>query len=54
MNSFSNIGAVYEAMRRSMVNLLPPPDMLPSEWAEKNNTTIASEKDNEAFIEHFT
>lgn len=36
MNSFSNIGAVYEAMRRSMVNLLPPPDMLPSEWAEKN------------------
>ena len=24
------------------------------EWAEKNNTTIASEKDNEAFIEHFT
>ncbi|WP_110974763.1 phage terminase large subunit family protein [Acinetobacter sp. WCHAc060042] len=36
MNSFSNIGAVYEAMRRAMVNLLPPPDMLPSEWAEKN------------------
>ena len=36
MNNFSNIGAVYEAMRRAMVNLLPPPDMLPSEWAEKN------------------
>lgn len=24
------------------------------EWAEKNNTTIASEADNEEFIEHFT
>lgn len=24
------------------------------EWAEKNNMTIASEEDNEAFIEHFT
>ena len=36
MSDFSNIDAVYEAMRRAMLNLLPPPDIKPSEWAEKN------------------
>jgi len=36
MNQFSNMRGVAEAVRRSMVNLVPPPEMLPSEWAEAN------------------
>jgi phage terminase large subunit GpA-like protein len=35
-NQFSNWGAVVAAMRRAAVNLVPPPDMLPSVWAEQN------------------
>lgn len=34
--SFSNINAVLEAIRRAAVNLVPPPDLLPSQWAETN------------------
>lgn len=33
---FSNLPAVLAAMRRAAQNLVPPPDMLPSEWAERN------------------
>lgn len=33
---FSNPEAVLAAIRRAFVNLVPPPDMLPSVWAEKN------------------
>lgn len=33
---FSNLGAVAEAVRRAARNLVPPPDLLPSEWAEAN------------------
>lgn len=36
MMMFSNMNAVYSAMQRSMQNLLPPPDLKPSDWAEKN------------------
>lgn len=35
-DQFSNIDAVISAMRRAAVNLVPPPPMLPSVWAEKN------------------
>ncbi|MDT9046481.1 MULTISPECIES: phage terminase large subunit family protein [Enterobacteriaceae] len=35
-NQFGNWGAVVAATRRAAVNLVPPPDMLPSVWAEKN------------------
>ncbi len=34
--TFSNIDGVLLATKRAMINLVPPPDMLPSEWAEKN------------------
>ena len=33
---FSNINSVYGAMTRCMQNLLPPPVLKPSDWAEKN------------------
>lgn len=33
---FSNIDAVVAATRRAFANLVPPPDMLPSAWAEAN------------------
>lgn len=33
---FSNRAAVADAVRRAAANLVPPPDMLPSVWAEKN------------------
>jgi phage terminase large subunit GpA-like protein len=33
---FSNIDAVLAAIRRAAAHLVPPPDMLPSEWAERN------------------
>jgi phage terminase large subunit GpA-like protein len=33
---FSNWRAVAEAARRAAENLVPPPDMLPSVWAEQN------------------
>lgn len=34
--NFSNIDAVAGALRRAMAHLVPPPAMLPSEWAEAN------------------
>ncbi|SAL03144.1 Phage terminase GpA [Caballeronia fortuita] len=33
---FSNLAAVQEAATRAVQNLIPPADMLPSEWASKN------------------
>lgn len=33
---FSNKLGVLAAVRRAVVQLVPPPDVLPSEWAEKN------------------
>ena len=33
---FSNLDAVLAAVRRAAANLVPPPDMLPSKWAEAN------------------
>lgn len=36
LDQFSNWGAVTGALRRAAQNLVPPPDMLPSVWAEKN------------------
>jgi phage terminase large subunit GpA-like protein len=33
---FGNAEAVLAALRRAARNLVPPPDMLPSEWAEAN------------------
>ena len=36
MTMFSNMNAVYSAMQRSMQNLIPPPNLKPSDWAEKN------------------
>lgn len=33
---FSNLAGVADAMRAAMLNLIPPPDLLPSEWAEQN------------------
>ena len=33
---FSNARGVHAAMRRAMVNLVPPADLLPSAWAEEN------------------
>jgi phage terminase large subunit GpA-like protein len=33
---FSNIEGVLIAMKKAAVHLVPPPDMLPSEWAENN------------------
>lgn len=33
---FNNMDAVVAALRRAMVHLVPPPDMLPSAWAEAN------------------
>lgn len=35
-DQFSNLGAIAEAVRRAARNLVPPPDLLPSEWAEAN------------------
>lgn len=35
-NIFSNMPDVMAAARRAMVHLIPPPDMLPSVWAEAN------------------
>ena len=35
-NQFSNAAAVQAAMRRAAANLVPPPDMLPSAWAQAN------------------
>lgn len=36
LSTFSNFGSVLDAVRRSMQHLIPPPDIKPSEWAEKN------------------
>lgn len=33
---FSNLARVLAARKRSARNMVPPPDMLPSKWAEKN------------------
>ncbi len=33
---FRNDDAVLAAIRRAAVNLVPPPDMLPSDWAQQN------------------
>lgn len=33
---FSNLDAVMAAVRRALSNLVPPPDVLPSVWAERN------------------
>jgi phage terminase large subunit GpA-like protein len=33
---FSNIQGVIFAMKKAAIHLVPPPDMLPSEWAENN------------------
>jgi phage terminase large subunit GpA-like protein len=35
-DQFSNLDAVIAAMRAAAEHLVPPPDMLPSVWAEKN------------------
>lgn len=35
-HQFSNLVAVAEAARRSTINLIPPADILPSVWAERN------------------
>lgn len=35
-NQFSNLAAVLAAVRRACAHLVPPPDMLPSVWAEAN------------------
>ena len=35
-DDFSNLDAVLLATNRAMQNLVPPADILPSEWAEKN------------------
>lgn len=35
-SQFSNLNAVIDAARRAAQNLVPPPDMLPSVWAERN------------------
>lgn len=34
--TFSNRPGVLAALRRAALHLVPPPDMLPSDWAEKN------------------
>ena len=34
--AFRNAAAVLAAIRRAAVNLIPPKDMLPSEWAQEN------------------
>ena len=36
LSIFSNYGSVLDAVKRSMHHLVPPPDILPSKWAEKN------------------
>ena len=36
LSIFSNFDSVVQAVRRSMSFLMPPPDIKPSEWAEKN------------------
>ena len=36
LSIFSNHGSVLDAVKRSMHHLVPPPDILPSKWAEKN------------------
>ena len=36
LSIFSNYGSVLDAVKRSMHHLVPPPDILPSRWAEKN------------------
>jgi phage terminase large subunit GpA-like protein len=35
-HTFSNVDGVLAAMRRAAAHLVPPPDMLPSVWAEQN------------------
>lgn len=35
-NLFSNVDAIVAAIKRASINLVPPADMLPSEWAEAN------------------
>lgn len=35
-HQFSNLVAVAEAVRRATINLIPPADILPSVWAERN------------------
>lgn len=35
-HQFSNWNAVLEATFRAAINLIPPPDIKPSEWAERN------------------
>ena len=36
VDQFSNLDAVLAAVRRAAANLVPPQDMLPSQWAEAN------------------
>lgn len=33
---FGNMGGILSALRNAQANLIPPPEMLPSEWAEMN------------------
>lgn len=35
-SQFSNLDAVLAATQRASQNLVPPPDLLPSQWAERN------------------
>lgn len=35
-SQFSNLAGVVDAMKRAMLHLVPPPQMLPSQWAEEN------------------
>jgi phage terminase large subunit GpA-like protein len=35
-NDFTNKAGVLAAIKRALKNLIPPPDILPSEWAERN------------------
>jgi phage terminase large subunit GpA-like protein len=35
-NTFSNVAGVVDAARRALRHLVPPPRMLPSQWAEQN------------------
>lgn len=36
LKQFSNLPAVLAAAKRAALNLVPPPDLKPSEWAERN------------------
>jgi phage terminase large subunit GpA-like protein len=36
VESFSNVSGIVAALRRSLKNLVPPPELRPSQWAESN------------------